>query len=142
MASDFRVFQKVQTGSGAHPAFYSLGAGREADNSCPVSRLGVSGAIPPPPICLLGMNRDNFNFFLKNCDWGYFSGGEPLLRSCQSAGYDRSRSIIAFAAVHRCLFQAEPHWAHPACSCALLCVSVRFSSACGLVRILWPSTLS
>ena len=73
MARDFPLLQTVQTGSGAHPASYSMGTGvlsRGAKRSGPkVDSPPSSAAImnewsytSNSPMCLDGMERANFTF--------------------------------------------------------------------------------
>jgi hypothetical protein len=50
LARDFSLLHNVQTGSGAHPAYYTMGTGGKADHSPPSGvEVKNDGAIPPFP---------------------------------------------------------------------------------------------
>jgi hypothetical protein len=62
----FSLLHNVQTGSGTHPAYYTMNNmslslrvnrhGREADDSLPTyAEVKNGGALPSPPICLHGI---------------------------------------------------------------------------------------
>jgi hypothetical protein len=69
---DFFLLRNVQTGSGAYPVSYSLGTGvislwvkRQGpftSHLVPRSKKGTSVLHPPPPICLRGVDTENFTF--------------------------------------------------------------------------------
>ena len=73
-ASDLCLLQNVQTGSGVHPAVYSMGTGFFPG----IKQLGRDVNHPPPSsaeaknewsytssplVCLYGVTRENFTFF-------------------------------------------------------------------------------
>jgi hypothetical protein len=64
----------IQSGAGAHPAFYSMGIGtlsagvkwlcHQGDSHLQVLKLRMSEALPLlPPVCLRGIHKDNFSFY-------------------------------------------------------------------------------
>jgi hypothetical protein len=71
-ARDFSSLQNVQTGCGAHPSSYSVGAGPRPEVShTPASSAGVKNEwsyTSAPPICIHGADR-NFTFFFNSSPW-------------------------------------------------------------------------